>query len=221
MNRRHFITFCAAVGVGAVGIEGTGACHAATGATVKAFDKAFHDDGASPAWYRDAYAAGYRLMVLSSNIWGRNVPWAGAPGQLGLALDAGLKIAAYTRNPNWWRVGIEACAPYIGQLQFFCLDIEIDPGIPVTRTMVDGVRAMGVRPVIYSGSGMWPKIMSNDTSFADLPLWDAAHGSPGPVPYGGWNTPDNMRVGVQQTEGAYFNGVEINISSFSAGFLGL
>ena len=171
-------------------------------------------------WYRDAYADGYRLMVLSTNIWGRNQPWPEAAGQLGLALDAGLMIAAYTRNPNFWRVGIEACGPHIGALQFFCLDVEIDPGVPVTHAMVDGVQSMGVRPLIYSSVGMWPLVMGNDTSFAHLPLWDAAHGNLNPMPYGGWNTPENMRVGVQTTEGASFNGVEINLSTFSAGFLG-
>ena len=140
---------------------------------------------------------------------------------LGRALDAGLKVAAYTRNPRWWQTGIEACGPHIGALQFFCLDVEVDPGVPVTHAMVEGVQGMGVRPVIYSSSGMWPHVMGNDTSFANLPLWDAAHGAPEPVPYGGWNTPGNMRVGVQLTEEADLNGMSINISTFSAGFLGL
>ena len=40
-------------------------------------------------------------------------------------------------------------------------------------------------------------------------------------PHGGWNTPTNMRVGTQQSEEDSFNGVRINTSSFSAGFLGL
>src|SRR6185312_2785263 len=182
-----------------------------------AFDKAFHEGGASPQWYQQAYGAGYRLMVLSSNIWDENLPWPEAPTQLGFAQDAGLRVAAYTRNPNWWRAGIEACGPHIGALQFFCLDVEIDPGVPVTHAMVDGVRSMGVRPLIYSSSGMWPKIMGNDTSFADLPLWDAAHGNPNWTPYGGWTG----RVGVQTTEEAVFNGQAINLSTFSAGSLGL
>ena len=176
--------------------------------------------GPPAEWYRDAYADGFRLAVLSTNIWGQDTPWPPAPAQLGRALDAGLKIAAYTRNPRWWRTGIEACGPHIGALQFFCLDVEINPGVPVTRAMVDGVRSMGVRPVIYSSRNMWPIVMrGDDTSFADVPLWDADHDQSGPVPYGGWNTPENMRVGVQHTEETSFNGVNINISDFSAGFL--
>jgi hypothetical protein len=215
MNRRDFIKLSALI------LASTASCSSKMSSQgqaqmVQAFDTRHP---ASPQWYQDAYTAGYRLMVLSSNTWGRNAPWPQAPTMLGWALDAGLKIAAYTRNPNWWRTGIEACAPHIGALQFFCLDIEIDPGVPVNRAMVDGVQSMGVRPLIYSGAAMWPKIMGNDTSFADLPLWDADHDRSGPVPYGGWNTPNNMRVGVQYTEEANFNGVNINISDFSADFL--
>jgi hypothetical protein len=151
------------------------------------------------------------------------------------ALDAGVKVAAYTRNPLWWKVGITACAPYVDKLQFFCLDIEEDPGVGVTREMVDGVKAMGVRPVIYSAGYIWPKIMGNDAlSFSDVPLWDAQAGSPTlmdpktytpnvsqpkPREYGGWNVPGNMRVGIQQTNDTVYNGINIDINSFSADFL--
>ena len=232
MNRRQFGTAVAAAGV-ALG-WGTEALASATSPTVEVV-KAFDRIGAASAqWYNDAYAAGFRLAVLSSNIWGQNAPWPQAPTQLELALDAGLKIAAYTRDPSWWKVGIEACAPYIDQLQFFCLDIESDPGVPVTRAMVDGVKSMGVRPVIYSNWSVWPLIMGADNEdFADLPLWDAdtqgAHWDPAtftptlttpkPVLYGGWNTPPTMHIGLQQTENAYFNGVSVDISSFSADYL--
>jgi hypothetical protein len=210
---------------------GAGAGVVGTGSSVKAFDTT---SAPSASWFKQAYADGFRLYVLSGNTWGQNAPWPQASGLCKLALDAGLKIAAYTRNPRWWKVGIEACAPYIDQLQFFCLDIEDDPGVPVTRAMVDGVKAMGVRPVIYSGWSLWPTVMGDDNEdFADLPLWDAdTHGAhwdpatytptlttPKPRPYGGWNTPTNMHIGLQQTENAFFNEVNINISSFSEDFL--
>ena len=218
MNRRQFGKCAIVIGAG-VGIGHLALGHAAVG-MVKAFDKAFIDDtGASAAWYRSAYVAGFRLAVLSTNTWDANEPWPHASIQLQRALDAGLAIAAYTRNPQWWQAGIEACSPHIRQLQFFALDIENDPGVPLTQAMVDGVAGMGVRPVIYSGSGMWPSLMGNDTSFASLPLWDADHDGSGPTPYGGWNTPNNPRIGVQQVEETALGGITINISSFSADFL--
>ena len=212
MNRRNFGRLCAAAAMGGWGALSCSS--AAAEGDVKAFDTRWT---ASPQWYQDAYADGYRLAVLSTNVWDQNAPSPQAAEQLGYALDAGLRIAAYTRNPRWYQAGIEACGPHTGQLSFFCLDVEIDPGVPVTHAMVDGVRSMGVSPLIYSSSGMWPHVMGNDTSFADLPLWDAAHGNPNWTPYGGWTG----RVGVQTTEEAVFNGVAINLSSFSAGFLGV
>jgi hypothetical protein len=189
MNRRDFVKLAAVAALGALGARG---CVLGSPGTVMAFDTRH---SAGPQWYRDAYAAGYRLMVLSTNVWGENAPLPEAPTLLGRALDAGLKIAAYTRDPRWYRTGIEACGPHIGALQFFCLDVEIDPGVPVTRAMVDGVR--------------------NDASFADVPLWDADHARAGFASYGGWNN----RVGAQETEEAVLNGVAINVSSFNADFL--
>jgi hypothetical protein len=225
MNRRQFARTAAALGVGGLGVAAVGLGmgidlvrapngNSATG-EIQAFDKAWHNGGGSPQWYRDAAAAGYGLAVLSTNAWGRNEPWPHAAEQLQMALDAGLRIAAYARNPRFYRAGIEACGPHIGALQFWCIDVEVDPGVPVTHDMVDDVRSMGVRPLIYSSRGMWPRVMGNDTSFADLPLWDAVHDSTAWVPYGGWSA----RVGMQTVEGAYFGGEEINLSTFSADFL--
>lgn len=196
---------------------------------VKAFDTVY---GASAAWFADMFNHGFRLAIFSTNEWGQNKPWADAPAAIKRALDAGLMVAAYTRDPRWWHTGIQACAPYIDRLQFFCLDIETDPGVPVTRAMVDGVRALGVRPLIYSGWGMWPSIMHNSTAFADVPLWDVdAEGAhwpigfgptlddPKPVTYGGWNTAANPRVGLQQTWDLIYQGINVDLSSFSAAFL--
>jgi hypothetical protein len=183
-----------------------------------------------PAWFKKAYDAGIRLYVMHSTAWGTCDPWSRTQAQLKMALDAGLKIAVYTRDATCWKVGINEAGPYASQLQFFALDVE--PGSPlVTREMVDGVRSMGVRPVIYSGSGMWPDLMSNSTAFADVPLWDtntsnlnystwtANYLAPTPVQYGGWNTASTMRIGIQQKFEHSLNGVPVDLNSFNASFL--
>ena len=183
-----------------------------------------------PNWFVKAYQAGFRLYVMHSTAWGTCNTWSRTQTQLKMALDAGLKIAVYTRDPNCWQGGINAAGPYASQLQFFALDVETG-GPQVTRAMVDGVKGMGVRPVIYSGSGMWPQLMNNSTAFSDVPLWDTNTGninynrwranylSPTPVQYGGWNTPTTMRVGVQQKFNQSLNGVVVDLDSFNATFL--
>ena len=184
-----------------------------------------------PAWFKKAYDDGVRLYVMHSTAWGTCDPWYRTQPQLKMALDAGLKIAVYTRDASCWQSGISAAGPYAAQLQFFALDVE--PGSPpVTRAMVDGVRSMGVRPVIYSGSGMWPDLMNNSTAFSDVPLWDTNTAStleysswapdylaPAPVQYGGWNTATTMRIGIQQKFEHSLNGVPVDLNSFDAAFL--
>jgi hypothetical protein len=184
-----------------------------------------------PNWFRKAYQAGFRLYVMHPTAWGTCDPWWRTKDQLKMALAAGLKVAIYTRDPACWSEAIDAVGPeYTSKLQFFALDVETG-GSQVTRAMVDGVKAKGVRPVIYTGSGMWPQMMSNSTAFSDVPLWDtdarninynswkANYLSPTPVQYGGWNTPGNMRVGVQQKFEQNLNGVRVDLNSFNATFL--
>ncbi|CAN7464407.1 hypothetical protein LJR078_003192 [Arthrobacter sp. LjRoot78] len=184
-----------------------------------------------PAWFKKAYDAGIRLYVMHSTAWGTCDPWYRTQAQLKMALDAGLKIAVYTRDASCWRGGISAAGPYAAQLQFFALDVE-PASPPVTREMVDGVRSMGVRPVIYSGSGMWPDLMGSSTAFADVPLWDtntasnlnystwtADYLAPTPVQYGGWNTSSTMRIGIQQKFEQSLNGIPVDLNSFNASFL--
>ncbi len=183
-----------------------------------------------PNWFRQAYAEGFRLYVMHSTAWGTCNPWQQTQAQLKMALDAGLKIAVYTRDASCWENGIKAAGPYVSQLQFFALDIE-PGGSLVTRAMVDGVRRLGVRPVIYSGSGMWPGLMGNSTAFSDVPLWDtdtsnlnyarwtADYLAPAPVQYGGWNTASTMRVGIQQKFEHTLNGINVDLNSFNASFL--
>ncbi|OOP61044.1 hypothetical protein BMF89_14520 [Arthrobacter sp. SRS-W-1-2016] len=183
-----------------------------------------------PNWFRQAYGEGFRLYVMHSTAWGTCTPWQQTQAQLKMALDAGLKIAVYTRDASCWENGIKAAGPYVSQLQFFALDIE-PGGSLVTRAMVDGVRSLGVRPVIYSGSGMWPGLMGKSTAFSDVPLWDtdtsnlnyarwtADYLAPAPVQYGGWNTSSTMRVGVQQKFEHTLNGINVDLNSFNASFL--
>jgi hypothetical protein len=197
-------------------------------ASVKVIDSA--NIITDPAWFVKAYDAGFRLYVMHSTEWGTCAPWSRTQPQLKMALDAGLKVAVYTRDASCWQGGIEATGPYRSQLEFFALDVETDSP-PVTRAMVDGVRGAGVRPVIYSGSGMWPSIMNDSPDFADVPLWDASAGAtdyatwtadhlaPAPVPYGGWNTGATMRIGVQQKFEQNLNGVNVDLNSFAASFL--
>jgi hypothetical protein len=120
-----------------------------------------------PAWFTKAYAAGFRLYVMHSTAWGTCTPWYNTVHQLQMALDAGLKIAVYTRDPTCWQGGIDAAkagdVDLTSQLQFFALDVETG-GPVVTRDMVNGVIGMHVRPVIYTGSGMWPQMTNNSTA---------------------------------------------------------
>ncbi|WP_035741325.1 hypothetical protein [Arthrobacter sp. MA-N2] len=201
---------------------------AAQGGSVKVLDTtaAITD----PNWFRQAYAEGFRLYVMHSTVWGTCTPWQQTQAQLKMALDAGLKIAVYTRDASCWEGGIKAAGPYVSQLQFFALDVE-PGGSVVTRAMVDGVRSLGVRPVIYSGSGMWPGLMNNSSAFSDVPLWDtdtsnldyttwtANYLAPTPAQYGGWNTAGTMRVGVQQKFEHTLNGINVDLNSFNASFL--
>ncbi len=198
--------------------------------SVKAFDSANTINDAN--WFVQAYNAGIRLYVLNMTDWGTCNAWSQAQPQIQKALAAGLKVGAYTRDPSCWHNGILAAGQYQNQLQFFALDVETDPGVPVTRAMVDGVTAMGVRPIIYSDSGMWSGVQGgNDTSFSDVPLWDTDTStvnfstwqanilSPTPVKYGGWNTSTTMRVGIQQMFEYTFNGINVDLNSFDASFL--
>lgn len=198
--------------------------------SVRAIDSA--NTISDPNWFKAAYDDGVRLYVIHSTAWDTCTPWQTTQQQLKMALEAGLKVAAYTRDPRCWHEGILAAGPYVKDLQFFALDIETDPGVSVSRVMVDGVKHMGVRPVIYSGSEMWNDVQHGSTEdFSDVPLWDtnttsfdyaswqANYLSPAPVQYGGWNTSATMRIGVQQQFEHSLNGVKVDLNSFNASFL--
>jgi len=201
-------------------------------AQVKAFDMT---DSAPQSWFNQARADGFRLYVYPPLAWGVSTPRSDAQQLFQFALNAGLLVGAYSRNPTWWSQAIAAVGPLKNRLQFFALDIETDPGVPVTRAMVNGVAATGVRPIIYSGWGMWPSIMGGSTAFSDVPLWCVDTGSSGSftnfatytpnvlVPalhaYGGWNTGGNNRIGCQQAFEVNMNGKFIDTNSFYGSFL--
>lgn len=214
----------------------TGPSNTATAVFVEAHESVKAISSAStitdPEWFKQAYAEGFRLYVMHSTAWGTCTPWYNAQAQLGMALEAGLKIAVYTHDPNCWQGGLLATGPYRDYLQFFALYIESDPGVAATREMVDGVKAMGVRPIIHTGSEAWNNIQgATENDFSDVPLWDTSTSSfdyatwqanylaPTPVSYGGWNTPTTMRVGVKQQREYSFNGVDVSLSSFDTSFL--
>jgi len=115
-----------------------------------------------PAWFVQAYDAGFRLYILSSTEFGTCTPLARAQAQLAMAMDAGLAIAAYSRDPRCWREGIAATGSFRLRLQFFALDIETG-GPQLTRDMISGVQSSGVRPVVYTGARMWDEIMGAGT----------------------------------------------------------
>jgi len=201
---------------------------AVTGSTViKAFDSDQVPSGAD--YFVRRYAEGFRLYVTAGTMWGVSTPDPSVEQKLGWALDAGLKIGLYARNPNYYASAISAAGKWRDRLQFFALDVETDPGIPVTRAMVDGVKALGVRPIIYSGWGMWPSIQgATANDFSDLLLWDtdtraeldltykADINSPTPVAYGGWNVPGNMRFGIQQKFEQPLDGMNVDLNSFDS-----
>ncbi len=54
----------------------------------------------NPAWFKQARQQGIELYILHSTAWGTCHAWARTQTQLGMALQAGMKVAAYTRDPN-------------------------------------------------------------------------------------------------------------------------
>jgi hypothetical protein len=204
---------------------------------MRALDTDFGNSGPQPqAWFDRAKAAGYEGFITTAHTyWGGNPqPWWATTMVLERALAAGMWIGAYGRPVTHWKQSLDNIAPAVrAQLKFFALDVEPEPSgsIKVTRAMVDGVRGYGVRPVIYTGWGMWGNVMGTDSSFSDVPLWDFAGDRAGwpstlweaPIrAYGGWNASDaTLRIGQQlrmQTE-VLFEGVYVDEDTFSRSFI--
>lgn len=198
-------------------------------------------DNISQAWFTARAAEGIQMFVTAGTPWSvagtetLNEPRMVIREQFDRALKAGMKIALYTRDPRHWAAGLDAAGDYISQLQFFALDVESDPGIPVTQAMLDGVAARGVRPIIYGGRWTWDGIQgATKDSFSRYPLWDTNEDSTldynvwknnpdflagPPSPYGGWNVDGNYRVGSQQKFDVTIDGVLTDLNSFDQAFL--
>ncbi len=202
---------------------------AETPKSIKAFDSA--NIITDPVWFKKAYDSGLRLYIANVTDWGTCNQSAQAKTQIKAALDAGLKVAAYTRDPGCWENGIKAAGEYKTKLQFFALDVELS-GKPATREMVNGIKAQGIRPIAYTSKTSWTGVQGNTVnSFTDIPLWDVStsnisfanwtpnYMSPAPVAYGGWNVKGNMRVGVQQQFDYLLNGISINLNSFDQTYI--
>jgi len=208
--------------------------------------KGFDTDASITQAQMDALAAaGYRVYTLDSIAWDSEcatvasnpcVPrqactiWSPATAQIQEALNAGLEVAVYNRNPQCWRAGLTGLGSYLADVRFYVLDIETDPGVAPTAAMVSGIAALGIQPVIYSFQSAWDSITGDSTAFSALPLWDSevntdveANGAPPagypalaePSPYGGWT----MAVAEQQTFNTVVDGVSIDDDSFSASWL--
>lgn len=199
------------------------------------------EDNISQAWFNARAAEGIKMFVTAGTPWSvagtetLNEPRMVIREQFDRALKAGLKIGLYTRDPRHWAAGLDAAGDYISQLQFFALDVESDPGIPVTQAMIDGVVARGARPLIYGGFWTWDGIQgSTKNDFSRYPLWDTNDNqgldynvwksepdylSAPPAPYGGWNVPGNYRVGSQQKFDVIIDGVLTDLNSFDESWL--
>jgi hypothetical protein len=210
---------------------------AATG-LYQAMDTDFGGSGVQPqSWFDAARAAGYEGFATTLHtFWnGQPKPWTQSAIALERALAAGMWVGAYGRPVSHWQQALNSLPRELReQLKFFALDVEVEPSgtFAVKRAYVDGVRdQFGVRPIIYSGWGMWGDVMgSGVTSFSDVPLWDFSGDRSGwpsamtdPVlrQYGGWNTPSNLRSGwqVQMQSPATFQGVKIDRDVFSRSFI--
>lgn len=159
-------------------------------------------------WFHRLKELGYEGFITASH-----TPWSGPNPDCNLAfrraLNAGLWIGAYGRPVSRVTEALDTIAPEVrAQLKFFELDVEPEEdGVhPVKRWYVDGVKARGLRPMIYSGRGMWGDVMGDSTAFSDVPLWEFAadiEGWPKSITeapinrFGGWNVPGNYRKGWQ------------------------
>lgn len=186
---------------------------APSGGLSRALDTDFGNSGPQEQWWFDsARQAGYEGFITTAHTyWGGNPqPWWATNLVLQRALNAGMWIGAYGRPVSHWQQSLDNISPALRQqLKFFALDVEPEPGqnIPLQREYVTGVQSYGVKPVVYSGFGMWADVMGNDASFSDVPLWEFAGDRDGwpesmwesPIyQFGGWNTSEaTLRIGQQ------------------------
>ncbi|QCO98765.1 hypothetical protein FCN77_14980 [Arthrobacter sp. 24S4-2] len=103
MSRKILAAILAAF-LAVAGIVAAPAAYSAPNPSVKVLDTA--NTITDPAWFVQAYNAGFRLYIMHSTAWGTCDPWYRTQTQLKMALNAGLMIAVYTRDPRCWQGGI-------------------------------------------------------------------------------------------------------------------
>lgn len=223
VDRRQFLALAGAAAVAPAApaaplLASSEAKALSTSRLARGFDTDFGMDGVQPQrWFNRRVEDGYEWFWTTGHTYwdARPALWRDGRVALDRALNAGLRIAAYGRPVSRWREALQGFGALARHLEFYALDVEHEPDgrlHPVTRDMVAGVRDMGVRPVIYTGSYMWNEIMGPSTAFTDVPLLDHAGNVPGwpdslPVPgYGGWPS----RVGQQLRLNVRCDGITID-----------
>jgi hypothetical protein len=198
--------------------------HAAPGApaAVKGLDEAgvstgTGDDFTAAQWKKIA-KAGFKVFITDPVDWSSECSDGNctepvstctidpaAVKQIQDAINAGLDIAVYTRNPGCLTAAITGLSSTQRQdLSFAVLDIETDPSVPPSESLVSDVKALGVTPVFYSYQSAWESITGNTTAYdgyalqdGEVPDWNATFPAPHPPgypslvtmpdPYGGWS----------------------------------
>lgn len=193
----------------------------------RGFDTDFGHSGVpNQGWFNRRHAEGYEwFWTTGHTYWGGEARvWEDGRLALNSALDAGLKVAAYGRPVGRWREALANFGSVGRHLEFYALDVEFEPdgrAHRVTREMVDGVRAMGVRPVIYTARHMWHEIMAGSDEFGDVPLLDHAgtvSGWPSELAspnFGGWS----KRIGQQLRLNVLKDGITIDENVIDRSFL--
>ena len=196
--------------------------HAAAPAAVKAFDEAGVSTGTGDAFTTAQWAsiatAGFKLFITDPVYWSSECSDQyctnavntctvdpAAVTQIQDAMNAGLDYAVYTRNPNCLTAAIKGLGASLKKhLSFAVLDIEVGPSVAPSAALINGVKALGVTPVIYSDQGSWVKITGNTTAYhtyalndGEVPNWQVGFPAPYPSgfptlvnmphPYGGWS----------------------------------
>jgi hypothetical protein len=195
---------------------------AAAPAAVKGFDEAGVSTGTGDAFtttqWTSIASAGFKLFITDPVYWSSECSdqWCTNPvntctvdpaavTQIQDAMNAGLDYAVYTRNVNCLTKAIKGLGTSLEKhLSFAVLDIETDPSVPPSAALINGVKALGVTPVIYSDQGSWVSITGNTTAYRTYPLndgevpnWQVSFPAPYPPgfptlvnmpnPYGGWS----------------------------------
>ena len=185
MNRRKALKLGMALGVGTGALK-LGTKPASAHVVPERWLDTDFGNNAIPSvqWFIDRKNEGYHGFLTTAHTFWGGVPqtWSGTQECLDKALTAGLKVGAYGRPVECWSAALDNCGSYIDNLDFFQLDVEHEEdGLPhpVTVAMVNGVQARGVRPLIYTSSGMWADIMGSSTAFRWWGLWER-------IAYAGW-----------------------------------